>query len=386
MDARRQLTGRGDREARRPLGRVRRLVVKVGSSLITSPEAGADPDRIETLAAEIAAARRAREVVLVTSGAIATGVARLALRTRPRSIPDKQAAAAVGQSALMWHYEAAFKRHGVAVGQVLLTAQDISDRARYLNARNTLLALLRFKVLPVVNENDTVAVEEIKVGDNDNLSALVASLIDADLLVLLTDVEGLYTAPPDRDPDARLIETVDAVTADVQRLVWTPPGEVGVGGMTTKLQAAHKAAAAGVPMIIGSGRTPGTLTRILAGERVGTYFAPRADRLGARKRWIGLAVTPQGRLTVDAGALSALTQHGRSLLPSGVVSVDGSFTAGDVVAVAGAESGREFARGLVNFDADELRRICGAKTREIEARLGYRAAGEVIHRDNLVIL
>lgn len=386
MDARRQLTGRGDREPRRPLGRIRRLVVKVGSSLITSAGAGADPDRIETLAAEIAAARRGREVVLVTSGAIATGVARLALRTRPRSIPDKQAAAAVGQSALMWHYEAAFKRHGVAVGQVLLTAQDISDRARYLNARNTLLALLRFKVLPVVNENDTVAVEEIKVGDNDNLSALVASLIDADLLVLLTDVDGLYTAPPGRDPGARLIETVNAITADVEGLVWAPPGGVGVGGMATKLEAAHKAAAAGVPMVIGSGRVPGALARILAGERVGTYFAPRADRLAARKRWIGLAVTPQGRLTVDAGARSALTQHGKSLLPSGVVGVHGDFTAGDVVAVAGEESEREFARGLVNFDADELRQIRGAKTREIEARLGYRAADEVIHRDNLVIL
>src|SRR5256886_176358 len=277
---------------------------------------------------EIAGAREGREAVLVSSGAIATGMARLALPARPRSIPEKQAAAAVGQSALMWHYEAAFKRHGIPVGQVLLTAQDIGDRARYLNARNTLLALLRFGVLPVVNENDTVAVEEIKVGDNDNLSALVASLIDADLLVLLTDVDGLYTGDPATDRDARVIDTVDAVTEDVTRLVWNGTGAGAVGGMATKLQAAQKAAAAGVPMIIASGRKQGTLARALKGESVGTYFAPKADPLGARKRWIAFAVTPQGRLTVDAGALQALTHHGKSLLPSGVVDVRGDLAAG----------------------------------------------------------
>jgi glutamate 5-kinase len=373
--------------ARRELGTVRRLVVKVGSSLITTPETGPDPARIEALAAEIADIRTTREVVLVSSGAIATGMARLALPERPRSIPEKQAAAAVGQSALMWQYEAAFKRHGVAVGQVLLTAQDISDRARYLNARNTLLALLRFAVLPVVNENDTVAVEEIKVGDNDNLSAFVASLIDADLLVLLTDVDGLYTGDPARDPAARKLDTVDAVNDAIEALVWKRAGAGGsVGGMATKLQAAQKAAAAGVAMVIGSGREEGVLTRIVAGETVGTYFPPKADRLTARKRWIAFAVPPQGRLTVDAGAVVALTRRGKSLLPSGLVGVDGEFAAGDLVAVAGEPDGREFARGLVNFEADELRRIKGAKTQEIEARLGYRSFDEVIHRDNLVIL
>src|SRR5437660_1660132 len=321
--------------ARRQLGRLRRLVVKVGTSLIAEPGTGPDPDRIAGLATEIAGAREGREAVLVSSGAIATGMARLALPARPRSIPEKQAAAAVGQSALMWHYEAAFKRHGIPVGQVLLTAQDIGDRARYLNARNTLLALLRFGVLPIVNENDTVAVEEIKVGDNDNLSALVASLIDADLLVLLTDVDGLYTGDPATDRDARVIDTVDAVTEDVTRLVWNGAGAGAVGGMATKLQAAQKAAAAGVPMVIASGRKQGTLARVLKGEPVGTYFAPKADRLGARKRWIAFAVTPQGRLTVDAGALQALTHHGKSLLPSGVVDVEGDFAAGEVVALVG---------------------------------------------------
>jgi glutamate 5-kinase len=387
MDASRQLSpgGTSAPDPRRALGNVRRLVVKIGSSLITS-EKGIEPEKIEAVAAEIACIRGGREVVLVTSGAIAAGVARLALPERPRSIPEKQAAAAVGQSALMWHYEAAFKRHSIGVGQVLLTAQDIGDRTRYLNARNTLLALLRLDVLPVVNENDTVAVEEIKVGDNDNLSALVASLIEADLLVLLTDVDGLYTDDPLRNASARKLDSVAAVTTEIEALVWARGSESGVGGMATKLQAAQKAAAAGIPMVIASGRDGGALSRTLAGEPVGTYFAPRADRLTARKRWIAFAVPPQGRLTVDAGALSALTHHGKSLLPSGLVKVDGEFAAGDVVAVLGVGGEREFARGLVNFDAGELRRLQGARTLEIEARLGYKAVDEVIHRDNLVIL
>ena len=371
--------------AGRELGRVRRLVVKVGSGLITKPSVGVDQQRIEGLAADVAAIRRDREIVLVTSGAIVTGMARLALAEPPRTIPEKQAAAAVGQSALMWHYEAAFERHGILVGQVLLTAQDISDRARYLNARNTLRTLLELSVLPIVNENDTVAVEEIKVGDNDNLSALVASLVDAELLVLLTDVDGLYTADPSTTPGARKLDTVDAVTDDLLGLVWDRSEQVSVGGMATKLAAAQKAAGSGIPMVIASGREEGVLARVLAGETVGTYFAPRGDRLAARKRWIAFAVPPQGRLTVDAGARRALRDEGRSLLPSGVVSVEGDFAAGEVVAVVGQDDGRELGRGLVNFAADELRKIRGAQTRQIEERLGYRSADEVIHRDNLVV-
>jgi glutamate 5-kinase len=386
MASRRELTTVGGGDARRALRTARRLVVKVGSGLVTAPGLGPDPDRIERLAADIAAARRAdREVVLVSSGAIATGMARLALAERPRSIPEKQAAAAVGQSALMWQYEIAFKRHGLAVGQVLLTAHDIGDRTRYLNARNTLLALLGFGVVPIVNENDTVAVEEIKVGDNDNLSALVASLIEADLLVLLTDVEGLYTADPARHPGAARLDIVETVTDEILMMAGAREDGVSVGGMATKLQAAQKAAASGVPMVIASGREPGMLARIVAGEPVGTCFLPKADRLGARKRWIAFAVPPQGRLAVDAGAARALIRQGRSLLPSGVTGVDGEFGAGEVVAVVDGD-GREFARGLVNFDAGELRRIRGVKTHEIEARLGYKAVDEVIHRDNLVVL
>ena len=371
--------------ARRQLGRIRRLVVKVGSGLVTNGATGPDIDRIEALAAEIAAVRDGREIVLVTSGAIVTGMARLALAERPRSIPEKQAAAAVGQSALMWQYDAAFKRHGISVGQILLTAQDIADRSRYLNARNALTTLLRLGVLPIVNENDTVAVEEIKVGDNDNLSAHVAALIDADLLVLLTDVEGLFTADPVEDPSARKIDTVEAVTEEIRQLAWNRAAGTSVGGMATKLEAAQKAAASGVPMVIARGADTSVLPRILAGEPVGTYFAPRADRLAARKRWIAFAVPPAGRLAVDAGARRALADEGKSLLPSGLVEIDGEFAAGDVVAVVDA-GGVEFARGLVNFDADEVRKIRGAKTRDIAVRLGYRSVDEVIHRDNLVIL
>jgi glutamate 5-kinase len=371
---------------RRGLSRAHRIVVKVGSGLVTTPAGGPVESQIARLAAELAAlVKDRREVALVSSGAIATGMARLGLTARPRSIPEKQAAAAVGQSALMWQYEQAFKRHGLQVGQVLLTGQDISDRARYLNARNTLLALLDFGVLPIVNENDTVAVEEIKVGDNDNLAALVAHLIDADLLILLTDVDGLYTGDPRRDPTARRLETVEAVTDDIQRLVFDEAGLVSVGGMSTKLEAAQKANASGIPMVIASGHEGGTLARVLAEEPVGTYFCARDDRLAARKRWIAFAVPPQGRLVVDAGAKKALTERGKSLLPSGLLAVEGEFEAGAVVALTEGDS-PEFARGLANYDAVELRKIRGAKTNEIERALGYKGCDEVIHRDNLVVL
>ena len=372
--------------ARRGLERVNRLVVKVGSGLISAPAQGLLPERIGALADELAAlAKDGREVVVVSSGAIAAGMARLGLAQRPRSIPEKQAAAAVGQSALMWHYEQAFARHEIRVAQVLLTQEDISARTRYLNARNTLLVLLRFRVVPIVNENDTVAVEEIKVGDNDNLAALVAHLIDADLLVILTDVDGLYTGDPRVDPGARWLPTVEAVTEEIERLAWDADGQVSVGGMSTKLEAARKVTSSGIPMVIASGREPGTLPRVLRGESVGTYFVPRGDRLQGRKRWIAFAVPPQGRLSVDAGARSALIERGKSLLPSGVVEVEGEFHAGEVVSLS-APDGKEFARGLTNYDAAELRKIQGAKTGAIEELLGYKSFDEVIHRDNLVLL
>jgi glutamate 5-kinase len=236
-----------------------------------------------------------------------------------------------------------------------------------------------------VNENDTVAVDEIKVGDNDNLAALVAHLIDADLLVLLTDVDGLYTGNPRQDPSARRLETVEAITDQIQRMVYDASARVSVGGMATKLQAGQKASASGIPMVIASGREAGLLPRLLKGEPIGTYFQPRDDRLAARKRWIAYAVPPQGRLAVDAGAKKALTERGKSLLPSGVVAVDGQFRAGEVVALTLGDE-PEFARGLVSYDADEVRLILGAKTADIARRLGYEGVDEVVHRDNLVIL
>jgi len=372
--------------SRRLFPKARRLVVKVGTGLVASPGAGLDPVRIRRLADDLSRVVAAeKEVVLVSSGAIASGMARLGLTERPRSIPEKQAAAAVGQSALMWHYEQAFARHGLKVAQVLLTQEDISHRARYLNARNTLLALLGFGVLPIVNENDTVAVEEIKVGDNDNLSALVAHLIDADLLVLLTDVDGLYTGDPRRDPSARRIEVVETLTEEIQRLAQDASETVSVGGMSTKLQAGQKAMASGIPMVIASGEEAHVLPRLLRGEPVGTIFLPKADRLGARKRWLAFAVPPQGRLIVDTGAKRALAERGKSLLPSGVVEVEGEFQAGELVVLASAD-GKEFARGLTNYDAEEIRRIRGAKTTAIEGILGYKRLDEVIHRDNLAVL
>jgi glutamate 5-kinase len=383
MRAARQLT---PTPPARLLSRARRLVVKVGSGLISSPGTGLDAARIDRLADDLArVVAGGREVVLVSSGAIAAGMARLGFTTRPRSIPEKQAAAAVGQSALMWHYEQAFGRHALKVAQVLLTQDDVSHRARYLNARNTLLTLLGLHVLPVVNENDTVAVDEIRVGDNDNLAALVAHLIDADLLALLTDVEGLYTGDPRRNPGARKIEVVEELTEDLRHLAEDGEGRVSVGGMSAKLQAAQKAVASGIPMVIASGLEGQTLQRLLKGELVGTIFLPKADRLKARKRWLAFAVPPQGRLTVDAGARRALTEGGKSLLPSGLVAVEGEFQAGEVVGVTTAD-GKEFARGLSNYDADELERIRGAKTNAIEEILGYKRLDEVIHRDNLVIL
>ena len=383
MEQSRQL---GAIPASRRISPVRRLVVKVGSSLIASAGAGLDSNRIQQLADDLAICWNGGvEVTLVSSGAIAAGMGRLGLHERPRSIPEKQAAAAVGQSALMWHYEQAFSRHRLRVAQVLLTQEDISQRSRYLNARNTLTALLQFKVLPIINENDTVAVEEIKFGDNDTLAALVANLVDADLLVILTDVDGLYTGDPRQDPHAQRLDLVESITPELERLVWEDERPVSIGGMGTKLQAAQKAVASGIPLVIAAGGSPGALQRILQGESVGTYFLPRGDRLAARKRWIAFAAPPQGRLRVDQGAQQAVGMQGKSLLPSGLLSVEGTFEAGEVVGLVDPE-GREFARGLTNYDSRDLQKICGEKTTAIAALLGYKSFDEVIHRDNLVLL
>jgi glutamate 5-kinase len=361
-------------------------VVKVGSSLLSTPD-GLDRRRIRSLAEDVETlARGGREFVLVTSGAIAAGVARLGGRHRPTTIREKQAAAAVGQIELMAFYEEVFSALGRHVAQMLLTREDLAQRHRYLNAKHTLVALLERRVLPIVNENDTVAVEEIRFGDNDNLSADVAALAEADLLVILTDVDGLHTADPTRDPSARRIPVVSPGDREVDRYAASRPGRLGTGGMLTKLQAARKAARVGIPTIIADGRPAGALRRLFDPENdAGTFVPAPADRLARRKHWIAFTSRPRGSLHLDSGAVSAIRDGKRSLLPSGVRAVDGEFGPGDCVRCLGPD-GREVARGLVNYSAAEARRIAGAKTRDIEGILGYKISDEMIHRDDLVIL
>jgi glutamate 5-kinase len=371
---------------RQILERTRRVVVKIGSSLLSLDD-GLDADRIRTLvhaAAQIAA--NGREVVLVTSGAVAAGRARLRLRERPKTIPQKQAAAAVGQIDLMAAYKDCFEARGRHVAQILLTREDLSNRRRYLNAKHAIAALLESRVVPIVNENDTVAVDEIKLGDNDNLSAAVAALVAADLLIILSDVDGLHTADPRQHADAEPVPLVEAGDPSAERYAAASAGRLGTGGMATKIEAARKAAAAGIATIIADGRAVDVLSRVLDPNALaGTLVVPSADRLASRKHWIAFTLRPQGSLHLDAGAAMALRERGRSLLPSGVKIVEGGFGAGDCVRCL-APDGVEVARGLVNYSAAELRRIQGAHTRDIDSILGYKISDEVIHRDDMVIV
>ena len=372
----------------------KRLVVKVGSAVLSkpalSPVEGGDialhQPTLERICRELVWLRKeGYQVVLVSSGAILAGMGRLGLTERPGSIPLKQAAAAVGQSLLMRHYEEAFAPYGQKLGQLLLTQEDFRSRHRYLNARNTLFTLLHLGVLPVINENDTVAVEEIKFGDNDHLSVLVATLLGADLLVILTDLDGLYTADPRRDPNARLVHEVPKRSTGLHFWADDSGTGLGTGGMVTKVEAARRAAASGIPTIIANGLVEGILGRIVRGEAVGTIFQASASRMRSRKRWLAFATEPRGRITVDAGAKEALIRNGKSLLPSGVVSVDGGFEGGEVVILCDSE-GVEFARGVANYDAEQVERIKGIRSNQIEDTLGVKLFDEVVHRDNLVIL
>ncbi len=370
---------------RQQLSAARRIVVKVGSSLLTDGGRALDRRFIGILAAEIDALRReGREVALVTSGAVAAGVGALGI-ARPREIRMKQAAAAVGQSRLMHAYEEAFGALGVQVAQVLVTHDDLANRRRFLNARNTLSALFELEVVPVFNENDTVVVEEIKVGDNDNLSSLVASLIGAELLVILSDIEGLFDADPRSNSQAKRIPFVPRIDARITRLAGGSGSAAGTGGMVTKLEAARKAAAYGIPTVIAQGMTEKVLTRIVGGEDIGTLFSATGDRLAGRKHWIAFSVKPTGRLVVDSGAVKALREGKRSLLPSGILRAEGKFARGDALAVCD-ESGQEFARGLSDYGTDEVLRIAGKQSSEIENILGYKYSDVVIHRDDLVML
>ena len=369
------------------LAKARRIVIKVGSAVLTSSEQGLDHNRIERLVSDISTIMsQGREIILVSSGAIAAGLAKLGLKkTRNMPLSVKQAAAAVGQSELMWTYEKIFASHGHKVAQVLLTREDLSNRTRFLNARNTIQTLLDYGVVPVINENDTVSVDEIKFGDNENLSGMVAHLSDAGLLVILSDIDGFYTADPKLDPSAVLVPVVEKITADVERGAGDAQTPVGTGGMRSKIMAAKKVGAIGIPMAIVNGKKNGAILALFEGRDIGTLFLPRPERQDSRKHWIAYAVCSSGRVVVDDGAREALIQKGKSLLPGGVVKVEGSFKIGDCVTCTDLE-GNVFARGLAKYSSMDLDRIKGLKTSQIASVLGHKDYDEVIHRDDLVIL
>jgi glutamate 5-kinase len=370
------------------LQKKRRIVIKVGSSALVDDQGRLDPSRCRSLAKQVAAlVAQKRQVILVSSGAIAAGLGRMGFAKMPHQIPEKQALAATGQTALMHQYEKAFAKHKLHVAQVLLTLDDLSDRRRFLNARHTFYELFKWNVIPIVNENDTVAVHEIKVGDNDNLSALVTNVVEADLLINLSDVDGVFEQDPRVHPGAKRIGVIE------QMDTWLKSGasdtlRIGsTGGMMTKLEAAEKAQHFGVATVIANGRKNKILEKILMGKDVGTLILPKgpADRLSARKHWLAYSMKALGTLVVDEGAKQALQQGGKSLLPSGIRSLEGRFQQGDPIEIK-TPGGKVFARGLTSYSSQELEKIKGQKTTEIEKILGYKYFDEVIHRDDLVLL
>jgi glutamate 5-kinase len=366
--------------------KARRVVIKIGSAVLTGSGEGLDQKRIEQLAAEVSAVMEAgREVILVSSGAIAAGLAKLGLRkTKNMPLPLKQAAAAIGQSGLMWMYEKTFGSRGRKVAQILLTREDLSNRARFLNARNTLSTLLEYGVVPVINENDTVAVDEIKFGDNDNLSGMVVHVADADLLVILSDIDGLYSADPRLVPDATFIPVVERITAEMERGAGDAQSAMGTGGMRSKIMTAKKVTAYGVPMVIVNGRKPGNLQALFDGRDTGTLFLPKEDRNRSRRHWIAYSACTAGGVVVDDGGRDALVKKNKSLLPGGIVRVEGSFKAGDCVSCMDRQ-GNIFGRGLTKYSSADLDKIKGLKTSQIAGVLGHKDYDEVIHKDDLVI-
>ncbi|MFP4079784.1 MAG: glutamate 5-kinase [Ectothiorhodospira sp.] len=371
---------------RRQLGESRRWVVKIGSALVTGDGRGLDREALAGWAEQLARLRReGHEIILVSSGAVAEGMTRLGWTRRPSALHELQAAAAVGQMGLVQAYESHFTQHGLHAAQVLLTHDDLAHRQRYLNARSTLRTLLRLGAIPVVNENDTVASEEIRFGDNDTLAALVCNLVEASLLVILTDQQGLFDRDPRTFPDARLVSDGQASDADLLKLVAPTFGRLGSGGMATKLTAAARAARSGTHTLITSGRNPRVLERIAAGEQLGTLLRPDQEPMAARKQWIAGQLVSRGEVILDAGAARVIREAGRSLLPVGVTHVKGRFSRGEVVTCLDPD-GRPVARGLVNYAADEARRIMRRRADEIESILGYVDEPELIHRDNLVLL
>lgn len=363
----------------------RRIVVKVGSSLVTNEGRGLDEAAIGQWCRQMATlVRQGKEIIMVSSGAIAEGMKRLGWAERPQAVHELQAAAAVGQMGLAQMYETQLRRHGLGSAQVLLTHADLADRERYLNARSTLLTLLAHGVLPVINENDTVVNDEIKFGDNDTLGALVANLVEADLLVILTDQRGLYSADPRKDPQARFIEQARAGDADLEAMAAGAGTNIGKGGMITKILAAKRASGSGASTVIAWGREPDALLRLTAGEPLGTLLVAQTAKLQARKQWMADHLQLRGAVCIDRGAVDKLVSQGSSLLPIGMVSVEGEFSRGEVISIRNPQ-GLEVARGLANYAAAEARLLCRKPSSEFQALLGYTGEPEMVHRDNLIL-
>jgi glutamate 5-kinase len=359
-------------------------VIKVGSNVLTA-KSSLNIAAIESISRQICILLdKGLEVILVSSGAMAAGLRKMGMDRRPDEIRKRQAIAAMGQSGLMQAYEEAFGHFGKKVAQILLTSDDLNNRKRYLNARNTLLTLLEWRVVPIINENDTIMIEEIKLGDNDNLAAMITLLMDADFLINLTDIDGLFNKDPRTHADACLIPEVTAFKKELELFAGSIPGALGTGGMLSKIKAAKKVTSAGVPMIITKGDKTDILLKLFSGEHHGTYFIPKEKRMARRKCWIAYTLTPKGSITVDSGAERALLQNGKSLLPSGIVLVEGDFSVGAPVSFKNQEM-EVLGIGLVNYSSDDIRAIMGLKTGQVKERLGARTYDEVIHRDNLVI-
>ena len=362
-----------------------RVVVKIGSSLVASSNGGLRLDRIKRLTEEFGKLQtQNRQLVLVSSGAIVAGISHLALKTYPQEVPLLQAAAAVGQSRLLHAYEMAFEESGHKIAQILLTHQDLADRRRFLNARHTLTTLLQLGVIPIINENDTVATEEIRFGDNDALAGQIAHLIDADLLVILSDVNGLYEADPYLNPSAKLIPLVSTITKKIENLAGASRTQSSRGGMVTKIQAAKQAGRFGVPTLLLNGETPHALGQALEGNPSGTFFVSKQSSLNTRKQWIAFTLRPKGEVMLDDGAVAALALRGKSLLASGILNIKGTFLTGDPISCT-TQEGIIFAQGLSNYSAETLHRIKGKQTAEIRQLLGALEYEEVIHRDNLAL-
>ena len=376
--------GKAYREA---LKKAKRIVVKVGTSTITYANGKRNFSQIDRLARELSDLQnQGKEMILVSSGAVAVGVDRLGLPAKPATIPGKQACAAVGQGVLMHTYEKLFADYGQIVAQVLITRTEAIDRHRYTNCRNTFMTLLQQGVIPIVNENDVVALDELKIGDNDNMSALVAGIVDADLVIILSDIDGLYTANPATHPEATLVHTVQEITPEVEASAGGVGSSRGTGGMATKIQAAKAATNSGIQLVIASGTEKNAIPRILQGEEIGTLFVSRENRLQFRKRWLAFGAKIQGSIVVDDGCAKAIRKAGGcSILPAGIYQVVGDFQSGSTVSVIDKE-GHELARGLVHYTAAELEKIKGCKSADIEGILGHKNFDEVIHRDDLVIL